>query len=76
MEALPDDVDSYVDAILELIQDPNHYDRLCQACPDLREPFYDREQGVTAVLFRVMPGWRSAADSPIGNDVSQLAVSG
>ena len=76
VEALPDDVDSYVNAILELIRDPDHYDRLCQACPDLRGPFYDREQGVTAVLFRVMPGWRSAANSPVGNDVSHRAVSG
>ena len=57
VEARTDDVESYLEAILELMQDSGRYDRLRRACPEQSKPFYDREQGVTAVMRRVMPKW-------------------
>ena len=48
VEAKTDDVDSYVMAILRLINDQNHYRILCEACADLQGQFYDREQGLRA----------------------------
>ena len=53
VEARPDAVDSYVESILRLIDNPNWYIILCRACTHLQGPFYDREQGQTAVLKRV-----------------------
>ena len=37
VEARTDDVDSYVEAILRLINNPNYYRRLCEACPESSE---------------------------------------
>ena len=37
IEARSDDVDSYVEAILKLIDDPDQYRALCEACPNLAE---------------------------------------
>jgi hypothetical protein len=54
VEAKTNDVDSYVDAILKLIDSPGHYQSLCEACPPLQGQFYDRDQGLTAVLGRVL----------------------
>ena len=54
IEAKTNDVESYVEAILKLIYDPNQYRMLCKACPDLQEQFYDREQGLTATLKRIL----------------------
>jgi len=53
VEARTNDVDSYVDAILTLIDSPGRYQSLCEACPPLQGQFYDRDQGLTAVLGRV-----------------------
>lgn len=54
VEARTGDVDSYVEAILRLINNPDYYRRLCEACPDLQRQFYDGEQGMRAVLRRVI----------------------
>ncbi|MGE5754300.1 MAG: glycosyltransferase family 4 protein [Planctomycetaceae bacterium] len=54
VEARTNDVDSYVEGILKLVDEPNYYDSLCQACPSLQEQFYDRDHGLTAVLRRVI----------------------
>jgi glycogen synthase len=53
-EAQTDDVDSYVQAILRLIDDPDKYTTLCKVCPQLLEQFYDPEQGLRAALKKVL----------------------
>jgi glycosyltransferase involved in cell wall biosynthesis len=53
VEASPDDVDSYVDAIVRVVSDANLYNDLCDACPNLQKQFYDRSQGLGAVLKRI-----------------------
>ncbi len=52
--ARTNDVDSYVEGILKLIGDREYYESLRLACPGLGEQFYDREQGLAAVLKRVI----------------------
>ncbi len=52
--AVTDDVDSYVEGVLKLISDRDYYESLRLACAELGEQFYDREQGATAVLKRVI----------------------
>ena len=54
IEARTDDVDSYVSSILRLIDDPDQYENICKACRDLQEQFYDREQGLAAVLTKIL----------------------
>jgi glycogen synthase len=54
IEARTNDVDSYIEAILKLVDDPNLYRTLCEACPELQGQFYDREWGLSAVLKRVI----------------------
>lgn len=54
IEAQTNDVDSYVTAILRLVDDASQYRKLCEACPDLQEQFYDREQGLRAVLRTIL----------------------
>ncbi len=54
LEAKPDDVGSYVDAILRLLNDEQLYQKLCAECPNLQKQFYDREQGFEAALRRVI----------------------
>lgn len=54
VEAQTDDVDSYVEGVLKLIGDREYYEALRRACPELAKPFYDQEQGLTAVLKRVV----------------------
>lgn len=54
VEARTDDIDSYVESILKLIDDPNLYQTLCKACPDLSGQFYDRGNGFTAILKQVI----------------------
>jgi glycogen synthase len=54
VEAKTDDVDSYVEGVLKLTSDREYYEALRRACPELAKPFYDREQGLTAVLKRVV----------------------
>jgi glycogen synthase len=65
VEARTDDVDSYVDAIMKLIDDQNSYRLLCEACPGLRRQFYDREQGLKAILGKVItPKRRKVLKTP------------
>jgi glycogen(starch) synthase len=52
--AKTDDVDSYVSGVLKLIGDREYYESLRLACPELSAQFFDREQGLTAVLKRVI----------------------
>jgi glycogen(starch) synthase len=52
--ARTDDVDSYVDGVLKLIGDREYYESLRRACPEVGEQFYDRNQGLAAVLKRVI----------------------
>jgi glycogen synthase len=54
VEARTDDVDSYVEGVLKLIGDRDYYENLRRACPDVGEQFYDRNQGLAAVLERVI----------------------
>jgi len=54
IEAQTDNVDSYVKAILRLIDEPTLYCTLCKACPDLQQQFYDREQGFKAILKKIL----------------------
>jgi glycogen synthase len=54
VEAQTNDVDSYVAAILKLLDDSAQYQSLCDACDALRYQFYDREQGLTAVLKKAI----------------------
>jgi glycosyltransferase involved in cell wall biosynthesis len=56
VEAKTNDVDSYVGAILKLIEDPDQYRGLCQACPDLQGQFYDRKQGLAVALKKILMG--------------------
>lgn len=54
VEARTDDVDSYVEQILMLIDDDTRYDELARACPGLAEQFYDRKRGLTSVLSEIL----------------------
>ena len=63
MEARTDDVDSHVEAVMKLIGDRQYYETLSRACPEVAKPFYDREQGLTAVLKRVVEPFRDGRSS-------------
>jgi glycosyltransferase involved in cell wall biosynthesis len=52
--ARTNDVDSHVEGVLKLISDRDYYESLRRSCPEVGEPFYDREQGLTAVLKRII----------------------
>ena len=54
VEARTDDVDSYVEQVLMLIDDDKRYDELARACPSLAEQFYDRKRGLTSVLSEIL----------------------
>jgi glycogen synthase len=54
VEAKTNDVQSYVEGIIKLASDPDYYNQLCEACPDLQKQFYDRNQGLAAVLKRAL----------------------
>jgi glycogen(starch) synthase len=54
--ARTNDIDSYVEQILKLIDDPSWYESMVRACPEVARPFTDREQGLTAALQRVLGG--------------------
>lgn len=53
-EARTDDVESYVEQIIRLVTDESEYRKLCLACAELGEQFYNRENGLAAVLERVV----------------------
>src|SRR5262249_33058809 len=52
--ARTNDIDSYVDGVMRLIEEPDYYKSLQRACPALQEQFYDRSQGLAAVLRRAV----------------------
>ncbi len=52
--ARTNDMDSHVEGVLKLVGDPEYYEGLRRACPALAERFYDREQGLAAVLKRII----------------------
>lgn len=54
VEAQPDDVQSYVKAIEKLMSDKTYYEKTCNACKALREPFLDGTQGLTKVLEKTL----------------------
>ena len=54
VEAQPDDVQSYVQAIEKLRLDNDFYAKKCQACSQYREPFLDGSQGLTKVLEQTL----------------------
>jgi glycosyltransferase involved in cell wall biosynthesis len=74
VRAETDDVDSYVEAICELIASPNYYQSLCQACPGLAHQFYDRDQGLTAVLRQVITPNGPPRRARSHNDVQHCAA--
>lgn len=50
VEARPNEVESYVEQVLKLINSPEWYRSLCEACPTLQKQFYDGVLGKRAVL--------------------------
>lgn len=54
LEAKPDDPASYADLILHLIDAPNHYCHLSQACLGLQEQFFEEEFRMRSVLKQVI----------------------
>lgn len=50
IEARTDDIESYIKAILALIDNEPHYLNLIRACSSLQAQFYNRENGFCAVL--------------------------
>lgn len=55
LEARVDDVDSYVDCVLNLMDDEDLYERLRGVCSDLQPQFYDRSNGYAAALMNAIP---------------------
>ena len=56
LAAKTNDVDSYVDAVIELIVKPALYENLSRSCEALQADFYDRSQSSGAVLMRAISG--------------------
>lgn len=65
VEARTNDVDSYVEGVLRLINDRDHYESLRSACPALAKQFYDRAQGLTAVLAQVIKPLKEQVSSRV-----------
>ncbi len=53
--ARTDDVASYVDEVLALVESPEIYQRLVSACEVLREQFFDPDSSFRATLGKVIP---------------------
>jgi glycogen(starch) synthase len=62
VEAEPDNVNSFVEAIIALAEDHATYDRLRAACPLAARQFIDRDQSYPAAIDRliscVFPNWK------------------
>jgi glycogen synthase len=54
LQAVTDDIESYVGAILSMIEDKALYNRLRAACPDQARQFVDRSQSYPAALDRLL----------------------
>ena len=52
--ARTDDVESYVQGVARIINNPEAYRALCGACPHLQRQFFDSEFGLKAVLKRAI----------------------
>jgi glycogen(starch) synthase len=65
-EAEPDNIESYVEAILELAEDRTTYKRLSSACPELARQFLDRSQSYPAAIDRLIahlfPNWKQLSN--------------
>jgi glycosyltransferase involved in cell wall biosynthesis len=61
-EASPEDIESFVQAILRVAEDQTAYNRLCEACPKLARQFFDRFQSYPAAIDRlishIFPNWK------------------
>src|SRR5262249_16560051 len=61
LEAEVENIQSYVDAILKLVEDRALYERLSASCPKLALQFFDRSQSYVAAMDRliahVFPSW-------------------
>ena len=66
VEAAPENIESYVEAILRLLEDSATYDKLRSACPELARQFLDRSQSYPAAIDRllahVFPRWQLLRD--------------
>jgi len=62
MEAEPENIESFANAVLRLAEDRDEYDELSRACPGLAQQFCDRSQSYPAALDRLIstrfPQWR------------------
>jgi hypothetical protein len=54
LAARTNDVNSYVDAVIELIEKPGLYENLSKSCELLQAKFYNRSQSSAAVLMRAI----------------------
>lgn len=54
VEARPNDVESYADAVIRLATEPEYYETLRAACAPLSAPFFDRRLGLQAALDAVI----------------------
>ena len=54
LEAKTDDVQSYVDRILELTKSPTLYAEMSNACDGIKEQFFDRKKGFAASLQKAI----------------------
>jgi len=65
VEAQPENIDSYVRAILSLADDQKAYARAADACPALAQQFLDRSQSYPAAIDRLIahafPKWTALA---------------
>lgn len=53
-EAQPEDVESYVEQIINLIEQPEYYDQRAAACYDASRQFVDRSKSYSATIDRVI----------------------
>lgn len=62
VEAEPENIESYVSAILRLAEDGATYRQLCDSCPELARQFFDRSQSLPAatdrLIARLFPSWK------------------
>jgi hypothetical protein len=65
IEAEPEIIESYVEAILTLAENRATYDRLSNACPELARQFLDRGRSYPAAIDRLIahlfPNWKPLA---------------
>jgi glycosyltransferase involved in cell wall biosynthesis len=63
LEVEPENIESYVNAIVKLTEDRTTYHRLSNACPALSRQFLDRSQSYPAavdrLIARLFPGWKA-----------------